>query len=76
MTLAEAKARANETFIVQVQLTIVTYYQQNIFILHATGSAKMQATAMAKVAMIVWATLGNGRESALNRALDGSTFLG
>ncbi len=75
MTLAEAKARANETFIVQVPLTIVTYDQQNIFIVLATSSEKMQVTAMAKVAMIVWATLGNGRESALNRALDGSTFL-
>jgi hypothetical protein len=76
MTLAEAKARANETFIVQVQLTIVTYNQQNIFKVHATGSAKMQATAMAKVAIIVSATLCNGIESALNRALDGSSFLG
>jgi hypothetical protein len=75
MTPAEAKARANETFIVQAPLTIVTYNHQNIFKVHATGSAKMQATVMAKVAMIVWATLGNGRESALNRALDGSTFL-
>ncbi len=76
MTLAKAKARANETFIVQAPLTIVTYDHQNIFIVHATGSAKMQATAIVKVAMIVWATLGNGTESALNRALDGSTFLG
>jgi hypothetical protein len=72
MTLAKAMARANETFIVQAPLTIVTSYHQNIFIVQATSSAKMQATAMA---MIVWAALGNGRESALNRALDGSTFL-
>ncbi len=37
MILAKAKARANETFIVQVSLTIVTYDHQNIFIVQATG---------------------------------------
>jgi hypothetical protein len=37
MTLAKAKARANETFIVQTSLTIVTYDHQNIFIVQATG---------------------------------------
>ncbi len=36
MTLAEAKARANKTFIVQVSLTNVTYDCNNIFIVHAT----------------------------------------
>ncbi len=76
MTLAKAMARANETFIVQAPLMIVTYDQQNIFIVQATSSAKMQATATAKLALIVWATLGNGRESAIYRALDGSTYLG
>ncbi len=37
MTLAKAKARANETFIVHASLTIITYDCQNIFIVHATG---------------------------------------
>jgi len=36
MTLAKAKARANETFIVQSSLTIVTYNRQNIFMVQAT----------------------------------------
>ncbi len=35
MTLAEAKARANKTFIVQASLSIVTYDCQNIFIVQA-----------------------------------------
>ncbi len=35
-TLAKAKARANETFIVQASLTIVTYNHQNVFIVQAT----------------------------------------
>jgi hypothetical protein len=36
MTLAKAKARANEAFIVKTSLTIVTYDRQNIFIVQAT----------------------------------------
>jgi hypothetical protein len=36
MTLAEAKARGNETFIAQESLMIVTYDRQNIFIVQAT----------------------------------------
>jgi hypothetical protein len=36
MTLAKAKARANETFIVQASLTIIMYGCQNIFIIQAT----------------------------------------
>jgi hypothetical protein len=35
MTLAKAKAKANETFIVQASLLIVTYDRQNIFIVQA-----------------------------------------
>jgi hypothetical protein len=35
MTLAKAKARANETFIVQASLRIVTYDCQNSFIVQA-----------------------------------------
>jgi hypothetical protein len=35
MTLAKAKARANETFIEQALLMIVTYNRQNILIVHA-----------------------------------------
>jgi hypothetical protein len=42
MTLAKAKARANETFIVQVSLTIVTYDHQNIFIIQATDYVPFQ----------------------------------
>jgi hypothetical protein len=37
MTLANAKAKTNETFIVQASLMIVTYNRQNIFIVQATG---------------------------------------
>jgi hypothetical protein len=39
MTLAKAKARANETFKVQVSHTIVTYNSKNIFIVQATAWA-------------------------------------
>ncbi len=37
MTLAKAKAKTNETFIVQVSLTIITYARINMFIVQATG---------------------------------------
>ncbi len=37
MTLAKAKAKTNETFIVQASLTIITYDRQNMFI-EATGA--------------------------------------
>ncbi len=37
MTLAKAKGKTNETFIVQASLTIVTYDRQNMFIVQATG---------------------------------------
>ena len=37
MTLAKAKARANETFTVQASLMIVPYDRQNISIVQATG---------------------------------------
>ncbi len=40
MTLAKAKAKANETFIVQVSLMIVTYACKNMFIVQATGRKK------------------------------------
>jgi hypothetical protein len=36
-TLAKAKAKTNETFIVQVSLTIVTNDHQNMFIVQASG---------------------------------------
>jgi hypothetical protein len=36
MTLAKAKAKTNETFIVQASLTIVTYNHKNMFIAQAT----------------------------------------
>jgi hypothetical protein len=36
MTLAMAKAKANETFIVQASLKMKIYYRQNIYIVHAT----------------------------------------
>ncbi len=38
MTLAKVKAKTNETFIVQVSLTIVTYDCQNKFIVQAIGA--------------------------------------
>ncbi len=38
-TLAKAKAKTNETFIVQVSLMIVTYDHQNMFIVQATALA-------------------------------------
>jgi hypothetical protein len=37
MTLAKAKAKTKEIFIVQASLTIVTYYRKNMFIVQATG---------------------------------------
>ncbi len=37
MTLAKAKAKTNETFMVQASLMIITYDHQNIFIVQATG---------------------------------------
>jgi hypothetical protein len=37
MTLAKAKAKTNETFIVQASLTIVTCDHKNMFIVQATG---------------------------------------
>jgi hypothetical protein len=36
MTLAKAKAKTNETFIVQPSLMILTYNHQNKFIVQAT----------------------------------------
>ncbi len=36
MTLAKAKAKTNETFIVQALLTIITYDLQNMFKVQAT----------------------------------------
>jgi hypothetical protein len=39
MTLAKAKAKTNETFIVQAALTIVTYDRKNMFIVQATVSS-------------------------------------
>jgi hypothetical protein len=36
MTLAKAKAKTNETFIVQASLMIVTYDRKNMFIVQAT----------------------------------------
>jgi hypothetical protein len=36
MTLAKAKAKTNETFIVQASLMIITYDRQNMFIVQAT----------------------------------------
>jgi hypothetical protein len=36
MTLAKAKAKTNETFIVQASLTIITYDREDMFIVQAT----------------------------------------
>jgi len=37
MILANVKARADEIFVVQASLMIVTYQCQNVFIVQATG---------------------------------------
>jgi hypothetical protein len=37
MTLAKAKAKTKETFIVQASLTIITYDSQNIFIVQGVS---------------------------------------
>jgi hypothetical protein len=42
MTLAKAKAKTNETFIVQASLTIITYDRQNMFIVQATDDKEYQ----------------------------------
>ncbi len=39
MTLAKAKAKTNETFIVHASLMIVTYDHQNMFIVHGAEYA-------------------------------------
>jgi hypothetical protein len=44
MILAKAKAKTNETFIVQASLTIVTYDRKNVFIVQATDETKMYAS--------------------------------
>jgi len=36
MTLAKAKAKTNETFVVQASFTIITYNRKNMFIVQAT----------------------------------------
>ncbi len=43
MILAKAKAKTNETFIVQASLTIVTYDCKNMYIVQATDETKMYA---------------------------------
>jgi hypothetical protein len=43
-TLAKAKAKTNETFIVQVSLTIITYDRKKMFIVQATGSLDVSST--------------------------------
>ncbi len=35
MTLVKAKAKTNETFIVQVSLMIITYDRQNMYVVQA-----------------------------------------
>ncbi len=45
MTLAKAKAKTNETFLVQASLTIVTYDRQNMFIVQATGFPALSMVA-------------------------------
>jgi hypothetical protein len=45
VTLAEAKARANETLIVQASPMIIAYNPQNIFIVHAIGLKSTQLLA-------------------------------
>jgi hypothetical protein len=42
MTLAKAKAKSSETFIVQASLIIVTYDRHNMFIVQATGPAAIK----------------------------------
>jgi hypothetical protein len=44
MTLAKAKAKTNEIFIVQVSLMIVTYDRKNMFIVQATEYFKTAVT--------------------------------
>ncbi len=47
-TLAKAKAKTNETFIVQASFMIVPYDRQNIFIAQATGVKRRQLSADVK----------------------------
>ncbi len=44
MILAKAKAKTNETFIVQASLTIITYDLKNMLIVQATDETKMYAS--------------------------------
>ncbi len=50
-TLAKAKAKTNETFIVQASLTIITYDSQNIFIVQATGEVKMKSAMIVGIVL-------------------------
>jgi hypothetical protein len=43
MTLAKAKAKTNQTFIVEASLMIVTYDRKNMFIVQATGCFLMKS---------------------------------
>jgi hypothetical protein len=51
MTLAKAKAKTNETFIVQASLTIITYNRQKIFIVQATGEVKMKSAMIVGIVL-------------------------
>jgi hypothetical protein len=53
MTLAKAKAKTNETFIVQATLTIITYDSQNMFIVQATGGIKMTILSIFSIADMI-----------------------
>ncbi len=52
MTLAKAKVDANETFVAQASLTIITYDCQNIFIVHATVFSIILSITMLAVIML------------------------
>jgi hypothetical protein len=41
-TLAKAKAKTNETFIIQVSLMIIIYDHQNMFIVQATEETEVE----------------------------------
>jgi hypothetical protein len=77
MTLAKAKAKTNETFIVQASLTIITYDRQNIFIAQATGVKRRQLSADVKsVRLNASERVIKGFTSSITGAFKNSSILG
>jgi hypothetical protein len=75
-TLAKAKAKTNETFIVQASFMIVPYDRQNIFIAQATGVKRRQFSADVKsVRLNAFERVIKGFTSSVTGAFKNSSIL-